>query len=655
MLTRKLAYSTIGLCLLLSAAGPSQALAKPEMDFPLVNSSESKITLRKIILHRSSSVAKVPSNPKQLILKYRLVPKTTISFMDRVKKKPIRTNIESLQNLAGLFTDLKTEMVASNEFVRDEVKTNMAAASKDAEPEFFEYPTEPSTASTKDVELSTFPESINGPEAVDNSNEEVAIDDLLAFDYSKAGQDTKGQSSSSVGKLTTQALGASANSSNSMAPSQNMIWEIQKRASGSKANTTNKVASNTAKSVDVNNLMEEKAVDNLANNVKKDDYSSTVTIQISGTDLLKSKEEVGFEVRFQDDLTETLQDHNTGFATTENKLNGRSMTRAVTILKHGYAPTNTELIITNDNTTVTLPILREDKFNELLAPFKARGELGSVLVELDETVKGASLDAPFSQVLNLDENMVVTEKEDFSYQLFVGVKAGNAVLSYKDKKDKVLSKVIHIHERELTFDSYYIEAVKNEKVALVEEDLLSNEITPLIISSDEVKEFTTGKTTNKVDNHTYVTDFGKTLLGGRKYLEIAHLQEPVFMGYKEKETLVVPTEAFMRHIVSKFEGSSLGNRCVVQLNLSKPAAKVDLAAQSLDTSIMTYTQFLDTDGKFYDTVGPKTKKVIVVGENQGASSNGQDGKINVKVSYEDGTVEFLGSYCSPNTYLVEQL
>jgi hypothetical protein len=70
---------------------------------------------------------------------------------------------------------------------------------------------------------------------------------------------------------------------------------------------------------------------------------------------------------------------------------------------------------------------------------------------------------------------------------------------------------------------------------------------------------------------------------------------------------------------------------------------------------MTYAQVLDSDGKFYDSVSDKTRKIIVIGESQGSSDVFADAKINIKIQYQDGSSQFLNSYCSPNTYLVEQL
>ncbi len=228
-------------------------------------------------------------------------------------------------------------------------------------------------------------------------------------------------------------------------------------------------------------------------------------------------------------------------------------------------------------------------------------------------------------------------------------------MSYKGQNGDITSKIIHVHERELSFESNFFEEVTNEKIRLVEEDLLSKEKTPLIISAEQVKQFASDKTALKINDHTYQTAFNRTLLGGRKYLELGHQSEPMFVGYKDATELEIPSENFMRYILTRLEGAKLGNRCLVQVNLKKKAMKVDVESESVNSSLETVTQILGTDGKFYDSISSKSHKIIVVGDNHSDMELGQDGKINFKITYQDGSVEFLGSYCSPNTYLVEQL
>lgn len=568
-----------------------------------------------------------------------------LPFYEPVKLQPVVINQELKSNLIALYKDFSFEMVAD---VKDEVSTKLAAVETEAEPVFFEYAEEKVAAAPQPADKNetapiteyseTAPEvvhTVDNVEAVDNSSEVVAIDDLLAFDYPKAQADLKGQKLPVVGTVTTQTIEAA--EKKIIQPTVAPVSKKAKKVAPKKTVTTQEEAS------------EKSAL------VSHKSYPVNMTIQIAATDMTKSFADAGFEVRFQDDLSAAMQDYGAGYVTINEEMAQPRMTRSVSILKRGYAPTNTDLILDSETTGVSVPMIQEEKFNELLAPYEARGAVGAVLVELDDNVEGATLDVPYSQVLRLDSDLLITESDDFRYQLFMGVKAGNALLSYKDMKAEVTSKIIHIHERELTFDSNYFEEVLSEKVSLMEEHLLAKEKTPLVISSSSVKEFATNNTAKKLNNHTYKTNFNKTLLGARKYLELTHQAEPLFVGFKDQSNLEIPSESFMRYILSKFEDSNLGNRCLIQVNLNKEALKVDVAGESVGSSLMTSTQILDADGKFYDSVGPKSRKIIVLGENQGAPDYAQDSKINFKITYQDGTVQYLGSYCSPNTYLVEQL
>jgi hypothetical protein len=207
----------------------------------------------------------------------------------------------------------------------------------------------------------------------------------------------------------------------------------------------------------------------------------------------------------------------------------------------------------------------------------------------------------------------------------------------------------------MTYDANFYEDVVNEKIRLFEENLLARESSPLIISGEQVKIFSTSISAKKINNHTYKMAFGSSNLAGRRYLELNHQSEPVFVGIRDNNNITVPSENFMSFILSKVEGRKLGNRCLVQVNLNKIANNVDVASESIGQSLMTSTQMLDSDGKFYDSLSAKTNKIIIIGEGQASSDISLDSKINIKIKYEDGSVQFLNSYCSPNTYLVEQL
>lgn len=537
--------------------------------------------------------------------------------------------------LLALFVPVKEEvetMVAeASAEIADEVSTTMAMTEAvEAEPVFFEYSSETSepslveNRSTEAQEKNIQAKVVSVDKAVDTTTpEEVALDDLLVFDYSAAQKDLTSPAASKVSKMTTQ----------------------KKKISSTK---------NTG-SVDPLLAGDVKEEESAANGFLASGYPSEMNIQASGTDLKNTHKLNNFEIRFQDDLSEMMGDFGNGVVSLKQLLAEEGMTRSVAILKRGYAPTNTELILEKGVGTYSLPMIEEDVFNEKMAPFESLGAVGALLIELDDETEIAQIDVPFGNVIQLDGELKKTTTENYRYQLFLGVKAGNALVTYKRFDGESISKVLHIHDRELTFEANFFEKISNQTVALYEEGLLGKEKSPLIIPADNVKIFASNKASKKINDHTHKVDFDHGILASRRYIELSHQDEPIFVGIRNNTKTVVPSENFMRYVLSRLEGARLGNRCLVQVNLSKKAVSVDVGSESVGNSLMTYTQVLDTDGKFYDSVGAKTRKIIIVGENQGSLDFSQDAKINIKITYQDDSVQFLGSYCSPNSYMVEQL
>lgn len=574
-----------------------------------------------------------------------------LPFHEPIKLKRIEFNNELLANLMAFYRDVPVEekvLVAQaapavsapvevlNEektMAQDEVTTQMAkteTTEEDAEPIFYDYPAEEEVAQ-HDTPAKNAPSLIPETKApavekiVDNTIEEVVVADLIAFDYSTAQKDIAQKKLPAVTKMTTQNSGKGKSSS----------------ASAPKSNET---IPKTNAEVDPYTQKEFVA-----------GFPHRLSIQTTGTDLQNTSSVTGFSVQFLDDYSDYSEDYGDGEAVINTMLATPSMTRAVKVLKHGYATTYTDLILDQDISKVSLPLLTQDVLNEMLSPYEGNGPKGVVLVELDDETESASLDIKPSEILHLDGNFLPTQNLDYRYVVFVGVKSGNALLSYKDYKGQYSSKIIHVHSHAVTFEANYYEKNHQEVFSLYEEGLLSKEKAPLIVGASHVKPFASTKTSNKIGDHAYKLNFGRGLLAARRYIELSHLNEPVFVGVRENKNISVPSENFMRYVLSNIEGAGLDNRCVVQVNLNSTVIGLEVAAESVEDHLMISTQALDSDGKFYDTIGEKTQKVIVVGEGQGSAKISQDGKINFKITYTDGSHQFLTSYCSPNTYLVEQL
>lgn len=629
-------------------ASQVETLVAPEIAF-------NEIVLPAAPVAKPAPVKQAVVAKKAAKLKIYNVSKAELPFHEPVVLEKVVMNSELQTNLVALYQDFQFEEkammvaeVAAPVAVKDEVKVAQSQAvqnPKEEELTFFEYS---NTEEEKTVAAAPVQDkSVPVEEVTTNAPaEEISVTDLVAFDYSQAKADIAEATKAPEVPVAVAALPAAGVTT--QAPIKDTKWEWQSKSSNKK--TTPVVSQNEYQAPKSNNFM--------AKSAKSEEVTthySRVTVQATGTDLTGTNNEVGFELRFADEMNDTYQDYNAGTVTVEADLNSKSMTRTAVLLKRGFAPTNTDLILEEGVSEVSLPLIEENTFNNLLKEFEQVGPVGALLVELDDETEGAMIDVPFGKVIQLDGELRKTKSQDFRYQLFIGVKAGNAYLTYKKFNGEKVAKIAHIHERELTYEANFYENSNVETFKLYEEDLLAKEKTPLIIGADQVRQFATEKTSKKIDNHTHKVHFGQKLLGARQYLELSHQQEPVFVGVNNNNKIKVPSENFMRYILSRFEGAKLGNRCLVQVNLSKKVAKVDVGSEAPGDALVTYTQVLDTDGKFYDSASDKSVKIIVVGENNAAVEIGQDGKINFKITYQDGSVDYLGSYCSPNSYLVEQL
>lgn len=594
------------------------AIAAPEMNFNEVNSPVTP----KIIITK-----KVQQKPVEL--KTVKVTQNELPFDEPIQLEPVVFGGNLLTNMVALYEGLPVEekfLVTETKQgeVKDEVKSAQAAPTSDAEPEFFEYETieaEPAEVAAAAPVEQIVESAENGPRDIQSQvtpvaemKKEASDSDLIAFDYSGLKQDIQDNKVPKVSVVNTQKK----KSKNRPSPEEEM------------APTNNK------------------------NALIAPAYESQMTIQGVATDLKNNETLRGFEVRFQDNSSEAIADYGDGEVTITASLARPKMTRSIVLLKRGFAPTNTDLILEDGAGSVSVPVLSQELTDELMQSYEGQGPVGLLLVELADETEKAMIDVPFGRVITLDGDMRETTSEDFRYQLFVGVKAGNALLTYVHGNE-ITNKIIHVHEREVTYESNFFEKENLHKISLWQEDLLSREKSPLITASENVKVFAKNISGEKLNQNTYRVDFGKALLGGRNYLELTHESESVFVGTKSEEKLIVPSENFMRHILGSLPESKLGNRCVIQINVQNKVSEVLVAAESVDQSLMTNVQFLDTDGRFYDSASEKTRKVIVFGENQGSEMQELSGKVNLKVTYQDGSVDFLGSYCSPNTYLVEQL
>jgi hypothetical protein len=614
-------------------------IANPEMRF-------AEVKLEKIQIKPRAKIAKtiVPRFEKKIEVEKPLeINPVSLPFKELIQLSKIEVKKQIPVNLATNYKPFRfesqtqiAESVKPDQKIQTDEVSNVMAAADNSEMEFFDYPAakengpiEPVLKTSKNKETDKIPTDEGRIESFDYSklrqeakttdsatvkSEEISINNLVSFNATQANQDAV-RSDVKFAAVITQA------------PKKQTLPPQQEKSLN-------------------------KEQDAFLSSQEK--FQVEMTIQASGIDFLKIHPIHGFELRFQDSL-QGIEDYGSGEVSLKATLAQPKMTRSVVILKSGFTPTNTDLILESGNTKTSIPLIDEIKFNELNQQVGVEDNSGAVVVELDDETELAQLDIPFKSVIKLSGDFVPTSNSDYRYLAFLGAKSGNALLTYVRADGLKVNKIVHIHENEVTFDSNYYETVINEKFQLFEEDLLGKQKSPLIVSSDSVKIFAKEESAKKINDNTYKLNFDVQQLAGRKYIELSHQDEPVFVGFRENNQIDVPSENFMRHVLSKFENAKLGDRCLIQVNLNKKTRNFEVGAESVNSSLVTYSQVLETDGKFYDSLSDKSEKIIIIGENQSSEAYSQDAKVNIRIEFSDGSEQYLSSYCSPNTYLVEQL
>lgn len=380
----------------------------------------------------------------------------------------------------------------------------------------------------------------------------------------------------------------------------------------------------------------------------KSEYSITVK-GVTEKSLIQNLK--NFEVRFADDQDDIKQDYGAGIIKLEQKINNSLSVRRGVILASSYIPTVVDFVLENSSVASTIPLISRDQLDSYIKKNNINGLGGHVLVELDDLTEDVEIEIERGYqkkiYLNKDFRLVDPTDSEYSQIMFLGVSPGNAILNFRTYKNEYTSKIINVSNDEIYFDSNFYVEIKGEKIDLFEENLLAKDQFPLNIRNSQISNFSFKSKVTKKALNRYEVNRAVYPLGTRKYFELKHLDESIFIGYWDNKEVEVPSESYMRFILDNFNIPSVSSQCLVQLNLRKSAKRLSYEGDNGNSPIRINQLLLDSDGVFYDEFGHSTNKVFLLGEEQGI--------INIKLEYADGSFDFVQTFCSDSTYLVEQL
>jgi len=355
----------------------------------------------------------------------------------------------------------------------------------------------------------------------------------------------------------------------------------------------------------------------------------------------------GMDMVMEYDKSELLNSNHDGEIEVETNLNGDYGLMRGTLLAKGYMRTKLDIHLeSNQSGFLNVPLLDEYSFYKFMEKENVDTSGGHLLLEVGERVKDADIDQSYAAKIYIDKNFKVVEGAPAPFILFVGVRPGNALLTL-DLGKKMAEKIVQISEEELLFTE--VSTVSGDKMEfeLNEMNLLGKVNSQLSILANDFRVFNSKIFSEKIGVNSYSLQTPDKVEGTRDYFELTHLNESIFFGSSKPGEITLPSKGLFNELLNHLQVPHLGEACLIQVNF-KDIPDNFITTGDKGTEDLAYQLFfLDKDGEVGRDINPSTTHAFIYGEGAGI--------FNIKVGYLDGRYDYLQTYCSPGTLLIEQL
>lgn len=502
------------------------------------------------------------------------------------------------------------------------------------------------------------------PEALDVKDEvadlpEVA-DDLVVYDYSEKATAPKKIFDAPISKSVKEAIEREVHKG----PMITHSGVAQKKAVKAVATTTDLEALERAMS-DEDNLVfdySSQAQAAVAKTEEKEkseasaftagftDTSTQARFTIKAQEINLSTRKVqaasGFEFVPDYDRSERLDDQTTGEIKLGYSLAGDVNTQTGVLQAHGLIPTRVELNLLDGG--INAPMLSEEGIQRFLKNKQADVVGNLLMVAVDSSIVDVEIDSEYAYKLYFSNKFKMLEsKTNASYMLFLGVKTGNIVMRYLLDNKETAQKIVYVGDGEMYFEDPDFVNTQRELYTFTTRSLLGRKVKELNIDGSNISFYGTTTTAKKKALNAYEIKVPEHVNNTRKYLEFKHMGSSLFVGTQKATEMEIPGKDFIGRVLQANELNELGSRCMVQINLTKDLRDIKVSGKNMAGEMFAETSFLDNDGNFSRDNSELSEKVFVTGDMEGIFS--------VRMDYTDGTTDFLKTFCSEGSYLVEQL
>ncbi len=326
---------------------------------------------------------------------------------------------------------------------------------------------------------------------------------------------------------------------------------------------------------------------------------------------------------------------------------GTMNTHTGLVRAEGVIPTRIEINV-NSEKQMNVPLLSESGILKFFQT-QANQEGGNFMMfSIPSEVLDVEVDTKISQKFFLNRDLKIQNaRAGADYVLISGVKSGNILISYLLDRGEKAQKVIYVGDGEMYFEHANINAGSRITVSLTSRNIMGQVQKGLSLDPEKLVFFATNIKAKKKALSAYELKLPSLAGGMRKYLELRNFKESVFVGFNEQRQLEIPTIEFMDLVLEKNNISELGERCLVQLNLSKDIKDIKIAGKNRTGEMDIQTMFLDKDGNFSSENPEYSEKAFILGD--------LEGLISAKVEYINGSSEYIKTFCSEGSYIIEQL